>query len=65
MIWGKTHEERERELDCWRPVFACLPVQLVDGRWAWLQRVEMRRRRRRAYDGLEPVTEVEIEYRAP
>ena len=39
MIWGDTHlkhNDRIRKLNEWHRWFAWHPVQLTDGRWAWL-----------------------------
>lgn len=41
MIFGKTYVHRDPTKDCWKPCFAWLPIKLVDGRRAWLQRVEV------------------------
>ncbi len=40
MKYGLTHEEQRKRDRTWRPFFALLPVQLVDGRTAWLETVE-------------------------
>lgn len=45
MIWGRTKQQahdRLRALNQWQPWFAWHPVQLDDGRWAWLRTVERR-----------------------
>ena len=38
MIWGTSDADKEK----WFSWFAWYPVQLLDGRWAWLQRIERR-----------------------
>lgn len=45
MIWGLTDAERLRRLDrgAWQYWWAWRPVQLNDGRWAWLQKIVRRR----------------------
>ncbi len=41
MIWGKSYQEKKiiknRKNDNW---YAWHPVQLVTGRWVWLQRIK-------------------------
>jgi len=41
MIWGKTNVERQRlEREKNAHWFAWFPVELKDGRWAWLEYLE-------------------------
>jgi hypothetical protein len=42
MIWGETDEQKISRLRKWRRTFAWWPVQLSDGRRAWLCHVEKR-----------------------
>lgn len=44
MIWGETKAERnERMFETWTKWFAWVPVELEDGRMAWLQTVYRKR----------------------
>lgn len=43
MIWGETFDRRREREWSWQPHYALLPVQLMDGRWAWLERLEVKR----------------------
>lgn len=44
MIFGKTDAERaadhQKAISTWTTGFAWFPRLLVDGRWAWLERIE-------------------------
>jgi len=46
MKWsGETEEQRMVREDEWHKWFAWFPLQMPDGTWVWLERVERRARR--------------------
>ena len=43
MKWsGETEEQRESKWHKWHKWFAWFPLQMPDGTWVWLERVERR-----------------------
>lgn len=51
MIWGETYEMRQAREGKWHTWFAWYPTWLADGRIAWLQTIERRRRILMSYPG--------------
>ncbi len=39
MIWGETYKQRSSRMHRQTKYFAWWPVQLDDGRWAWIEKV--------------------------
>lgn len=40
MIFGLTDKQKKIRKNTWKPVYVWFPVKLLDGRWAWRERVE-------------------------